>query len=133
MSDSAVSANAPAFFHIKGVQVIDTDAKAKANAPPSKPLPDSNDVRYSAAPALAAAKEREKNRHQTLKTTLQDVISQKPMQPGDNRQDVLFPNGVSHVQALTIDPHGDGLKHIEPGTTIPGNVTSIRDIAGGRK
>jgi hypothetical protein len=67
------------------------------------------------------------------------LVEQQPMPRGETRMhSVLFPNKMTHSQALVIDKFGDGLKNIEPldlskSPALQGTINSLTDMTGGRK
>ena len=80
----------------------------------------------------------EKNKGRFLSSTMTSLVQQDPLPDGEQRMhSVLFPNQMTHEQALVIDKYGDGLRFIEPadrtGTALDGNIKNLRDITGGRK
>ena len=57
--------------------------------------------------------ERAKNEGRSLYSTMTALVEQQPLKEGEERiHSVLFPNKMSHEQALTIDKFGDGLKYV---------------------
>ena len=57
--------------------------------------------------------ERAKNEGRSLSSTMTALVEQQPLKEGEERiHSVLFPNKMSHEQALTIDKFGDGLKYV---------------------
>ena len=143
--DSMVSPDAPDFFRVPGVKVR-TPRGEKGNSvrfrqelPDNSQAPDRDDPRYAVGAVTAATRAGfEKNKGRFLSSTMTSLVQQDPLPEGDKRMhSVLFPNKMTHEQALVIDKYGDGLRFIEPedwtGTALDGNIRSLRDITGGRK
>lgn len=144
--DSMVSPDAPDFFRVPGVKVrtprneVGQSPKFRHELPDNTNIQDiKNDERYKVGKVVAETREGyEKNKGRFLSSTMTSLVQQDPLPKGEERiHSVLFPNKMSHEQALVIDKFGDGLRYIEraelEGTAQGGSIRSIRDITGGRK
>ena len=140
-----ISPDAPDFFRVPGIKVrtprgeVGNSVRFRQELPDNAAAPDRDDPRYNVSQVVAdTTAEFEKNKGRFLSSTMTALVQQSPLPEGDQRMhSVLFPNKMTHEQALVIDKYGDGLRFIEPadrtGTAQDGNITSLRDITGGRR
>ena len=126
-----VSEDSPDFFRVPGIKVRSPRSGEHGHLS-NIPADIRNDPRFSNLPSREALAGRMKNQARFLSSTVTDLVQQAPLPDGEERiHGVLFPNKMSHEQALTIDKFGDGLKKIEvmdrTGTALDGNIHSLQE------
>jgi len=137
MTDSMVSEDSPDFFRVPGIKVR-SPRNGQHSHDDGIPTDIKNDPRFSNQPYREANDELAKNKGRSLTSTMTALVEQHHLPKGETRiHSVLFPNKMSHEQALVIDKYGDGLRYIEEqdrtGTALDGNIHDLTDMTGGRK
>lgn len=133
-----VSRGSPSFFQIEHVPIKKEAQMRKQTQESSSDIVKDPRFIYCQTKPFPVL-EREKNHGRMLQTDVGSLVEQRPRQEkksklrGIQTYPVLFPQGVTHTQALQIDTEGDGMRPLPEKTVLPHNIHDMSDICGGRK
>lgn len=133
-----VSQGSPSFFQIQHVPIKKVAQTRKQTKESSSDIAKDPRFIYCQTKPFPVL-EREKNHGRMLQTDVGSLVEQRPRHEnksklrGTQTYPVLFPQGVTHTQALQIDTEGDGMRPLPEKTVLPHNIYNMSDICGGRK